>query len=129
MLRSGRTLVTTLLALLAGIGALAVASPAAQASGTFCSNNVCITSHDDGEYLGGLEVGVWQRSDPGWTRVHVWSSDGSYNVWTGGQQGSYLRTLVEWVFPRRSFRSGTRVCAEGWKDGRSVGLPCFTIRA
>jgi hypothetical protein len=84
MLRSGRTRVATTLAVLAGIGAMAVASPSAHASGEFCSNHVSITSHDDGLYLGGLEIGVWQSSNPGWTKVHVWSSDGRYDVWTGG---------------------------------------------
>lgn len=113
------------------VTALAIAAtPApAHAAGRFCNHDVCVRSHDSGEYLGGLELQVWQSSRPGWTRVHVWSSDGRYNVWTRGQQGSYMRTLIEWVHPRRYFRSGTRVCAEGFVAGRSVGLPCFTIRA
>ena len=40
-----------------------------------------------------------------------------------------MRTLVHWVFPRRYFRSGAKVCAEASIDGRKVGLPCFTMRA
>ena len=124
-MRSGRTL----LALIAGMVALAIAAPTANASGRFCSLDTCIRSHDDGEYLGGLEIELWQSSSPGWTRAHVWSSDGRYNVWSKGQQGSWMRTAIAWVFPRRSFRSGTRICAEGFKDGRSIGRPCFTIRA
>jgi hypothetical protein len=125
MLRSGRTL----LAVLVGLAAFAFATPAADASGRFCNNAVCITSHDDGLYLGGLEVGVWQGSRPGSTNIRVWSSDGRYNVYARNLRGSYMRTLVHWVFPRRWFRSGARVCAEATIDGRKVGLPCFTMRA
>ncbi len=124
-MRSGRTL----LAVLAGMVALAIAAPAANASGKWCNNAVCITSHDDGLYLGGLEVGVGQGSRPGSTNVHVWSSDGRYNVYHQNLRGSYGRTLVHWVFPRRYFRSGAKVCAEASIDGRKVGLPCFTMRA
>jgi hypothetical protein len=125
MLRSLRLV----LALLAGIAALAIASPAANASGKFCNNAVCITSHDDGLYLGGLEVGVGQGSRPGSTNIHVWSSDGRFNVYHQNLRGSYMRTLVHWVFPKKWFRSGARVCAEASIDGRKVGLPCFTMRA
>ena len=109
--------------------AFAAVAPAAEARGRFCNNWVCITSHDDGLYLGGLEVGVWQSSVPGSTNVHIWSSDGRYDYYRRGLRGSYLRTLVHWAFPRRYFRSGARVCAEASIDGRKVGLACFTMRA
>jgi hypothetical protein len=125
----GRRWLATLIALLGVIGALVVAAPASYASGRFCNRDVCITSHDDGLYLGGLEVGVWEGPRPGSTNVHVWSSDGRYNVYYQNLQGSYMRTLVHWVFPRRWFLSGARVCAEASIDGRKVGLPCFTMRA
>ena len=122
-MRSGRTLI----ALLAGVVALALAAPAANASGRFCNGDTCIRSHDNGLYLGGLEVELFQSSLPGWTQAHVWSSDGRYNVWSRGQEGRKFRTAIEWVFPRRFFRRGARVCAEGFKDGRRIGRPCFTM--
>jgi hypothetical protein len=124
-MRSGRAL----LAVLAGIVALAIAAPAADAKGEWCNNQVCIRSHDDGLYLGGLEVKVGQGSRPGSNNIHVWSSDGRFNVYHQNLRGSYMRTLVHWVFPRRWFRSGAKVCAEASIDGRKVGLPCFTMRA
>jgi hypothetical protein len=122
-------MLTSLVAVVAGIGALAVATPAADASGKFCNRDVCITSHDDGLYLGGLEVGVWQSSRPGSTNIRIWSSDGRFNYYRAGLRGSYMRTLVHWAHPRRWFKSGARVCAEATIDGRKVGLPCFTMRA
>ena len=123
MLRSLRLV----LALLAGVAAPAIASPAADAAGKWCNRAVCITSHDEGLYLGGLEVSVGQGSRPGSTNVHVWSTDGRYNVYHQNLRGSYMRTLVHWVFPRKRFADQADVCAEASIDGRKVGLPCFTV--
>jgi hypothetical protein len=120
------------LALLAGIAALAITAPGAQAKGEWCNGSpyeTCIRSHDDGLYLGGLEVKVWQSTAPGSTDIHVWSSDRHYDAWATNLRGSWGRTLVHWFFPRKWFLSGAKVCAQSWVDGRGGGRPCFTMRA
>jgi hypothetical protein len=38
-----------------------------------------------------------------------------------------FRAYRDQAYPQRHFPSGTRLCAEGFRDGQSVGLPCGTV--
>lgn len=38
-----------------------------------------------------------------------------------------FRTYRDQAYPQRHFPAGTRLCAEGFRGGSSVGLPCVTL--
>ncbi|MFI6275265.1 hypothetical protein [Streptomyces sp. NPDC050988] len=42
--------------------------------------------------------------------------------------GTYLgRVYRDQAYPQRHFPAGTRLCAEGFRGGTGVGLPCVTL--
>ncbi|TDC47525.1 hypothetical protein E1281_26165 [Actinomadura sp. KC345] len=118
----------TLAATAAATGATVVAGVPAQAAGEWCNNWVCIETYDTGTYLGRVELNVWSSSLGGTVTGRVWTTNG-WSARTKTETVGKFTTYRGYVYPQRHFPSGTRLCGEGWLDGRSVGLPCVTIRA
>ncbi|WP_433469421.1 hypothetical protein [Spirillospora sp. CA-128828] len=109
-------------------GASVVASAPAHAAGEWCNNWVCIETYDTGTYLGRVELNVWSSSLGGTVTGRVWTTNG-WSANTKRETVGAFTTYRDYVYPQRRFPAGTRLCGEGWLDGRSVGLPCVTITA
>ncbi|MFE0174064.1 hypothetical protein ACFWZ2_17260 [Streptomyces sp. NPDC059002] len=124
---------TTLRKIVAGIGATAAAiglvcaagQPAA-ADGKWCNNSVCIETYDSGTYLGRVEVSVVNTNQPHRISARVWTTNG-WSANTKTEDVAAFRTYRDQAYPQRHFPAGTRLCAEGFRGGDSVGLPCVTI--
>jgi hypothetical protein len=116
-----------------GIGVAAVAlscviaaGPPAAAAGKWCNNSVCIETYDTGTYLGRVEVSVINTNQPHRISARVWTTDG-WSANTKVEDVAAFRTYRDQAYPQRHFAAGTRLCAEGFRGGDSVGLPCVTI--
>lgn len=118
----------TLAATAAVGGASVVVSTPAHAAGEWCNNWVCIETYDTGTYLGRVELNVWSSSYGGTVTGRVWTTNG-WSANTKRETVGKFTTYRGYVYPQRHFPAGTRLCGEGWLDGRSVGLPCVTITA
>ena len=113
-------------AALAAIGCVIAAGPPAAASGKWCNNAVCIETYDNGTYLGRVEVSVINTNQPHRISARVWTTDG-WSANTKTEDVAAFRTYRDQAYPQRHFPAGTRLCAEGFRGGESVGLPCVTI--
>ncbi|MDG4862606.1 hypothetical protein P8605_31160 [Streptomyces sp. T-3] len=116
-----------------GIGVIAAAlcstvagGPPAAADGKWCNNSVCIETYDSGNYLGRVEVSVTNTNQPHRMSARVWTTNG-WSANTKVEDVSAFRTYRDQAYPQRHFPAGTRLCAEGFRGGQSVGLPCVTI--
>jgi hypothetical protein len=119
--------------LAAGIGTTAAAlgcaiatGSSAAADGKWCNNAVCIETYDSGTYLGRVEVSVVNTNQPHRISARVWSTNG-WSANTKVEDVAAFRTYRDQAYPQRHFPAGTRICAEGFRGGDSVGLPCVTI--
>ena len=56
------------------------------------------------------------------------SGGAGFSGWTKAQTLGKFTTYRGWVTVNRVLPEGSRICAEGFLDGRSHGLPCTTIR-
>ncbi|MFE5867124.1 hypothetical protein ACFQ6V_00580 [Streptomyces roseifaciens] len=119
--------------ILSGIGAMAAAlgcviasGPPAAAAGKWCNHSVCIQTYDTGNYLGRVEVSVTNTNQPNRIRARVWTTNG-WSAGTKTEDVAKFRTYRDQAYPQRHFPPGTRLCAEGFRGGASVGLPCTTI--
>ncbi|QCX74242.1 hypothetical protein C9F11_02695 [Streptomyces sp. YIM 121038] len=117
----------------AGIGALAAAlgcvvatGPSAVADGKWCNHSVCIETYDTGTYLGRVEVSVTNTNRPHRISARVWTTNG-WSAHTKVEDVAAFRTYRDQAYPQRHFPAGTRLCAEGFRGGESVGLPCVTL--
>ncbi|MFI6873918.1 hypothetical protein ACIBL6_10805 [Streptomyces sp. NPDC050400] len=113
-------------AVVAALGCLVVAGPPAVADGKWCNNAVCIETYDTGTYLGRVEVSVINTNQPHTISARVWTTDG-WSATTKTEDVAAFRTYRDQAYPQRHFAAGTRLCAEGFRGGDSVGLPCVTI--
>ncbi|MCQ4214035.1 MULTISPECIES: hypothetical protein [Streptomyces] len=113
-------------AVAAALGCLVVAGPPAVADGKWCNNAVCIETYDTGTYLGRVEVSVINTNQPHTISARVWTTDG-WSATTKTEDVAAFRTYRDQAYPQRHFAAGTRLCAEGFRGGDSVGLPCVTI--
>lgn len=107
----------------------APASPAA-AEGKWCNNSVCIETYDMGTYLGRVEVSVTNTNQPNRIRARVWVTNNRTDLWSANtkvEDVAAFRTYRDQAYPQRHFPSGARLCAEGFRNGQSVGLPCVTL--
>ncbi|MGH4034019.1 hypothetical protein ACQB60_34380 [Actinomycetota bacterium Odt1-20B] len=102
------------------------AAPPAAADGKWCNNSVCIETYDSGTYLGRVEVSVTNTNQPHTISARVWTTDG-WSANTKVEDVAAFRTYRDQAYPQRHFPAGTRLCAEGFRGGESVGLPCVTI--
>ncbi|MEU8431594.1 hypothetical protein AB0F18_01560 [Streptomyces sp. NPDC029216] len=124
---------TTLRKIVTGISATAAAcmllfatgSPAA-ADGKWCNHSVCIETYDTGTYLGRVEVSVVNTNQPHRISARVWTTNG-WSATTKSEDVAAFRTYRDQAYPQRHFPAGTRLCAEGFRGGESVGLPCVTL--
>lgn len=110
----------------AALGCLVAAGPPAAADGKWCNNAVCIETYDTGTYLGRVEVSVINSNQPHTISARVWTTDG-WSATTKTEDVAAFRTYRDQAYPQRHFAAGTRLCAEGFRGGESVGLPCVTI--
>ncbi|KJY28302.1 hypothetical protein VR46_38120 [Streptomyces sp. NRRL S-444] len=117
----------------AGVGTAAAAlccvvaaGPPAAAEGKWCNNSVCIETYDDGTYLGRVEVSVTNTNQPNRIHARVWTTNG-WSANTKVEDVAKFRTYRDQAYPQRHFPAGTRLCAEGFRGGSSVGLACVTI--
>ncbi|NEB79316.1 hypothetical protein G3I40_29465 [Streptomyces sp. SID14478] len=110
----------------AALGCVVAAGPSAQADGKWCNNAVCIETYDTGTYLGRVEVSVININQPHTISARVWTTDG-WSATTKTEDVAAFRTYRDQAYPQRKFPAGTRLCAEGFRGGESVGLPCVTI--
>ncbi|MEU9500086.1 hypothetical protein [Streptomyces sp. NPDC048196] len=113
-------------AMTAALGLVLVAGPPAAAAGKWCNHAVCIETYDIGTYLGRVEVSVVNSNQPHRISARVWTTNG----WSANakvEDVAAFRTYRDQVYPQRHFPSGTRLCAEGFRGGESVGLPCVTL--
>ncbi|MFE0255101.1 hypothetical protein [Streptomyces sp. NPDC059010] len=121
-----REIVTGIGATAAAVGIVFAAGPPATAEGKWCNNSVCIETYDNGTYLGRVEVSVTNTNQPNRISARVWTTNGwSANMKT--EDVAAFRTYRDQAYPQRHFPAGTRLCAEGFRGGSSVGLPCVTI--
>ncbi|MFH8572925.1 hypothetical protein [Streptomyces sp. NPDC017993] len=114
----------------AALGCVIAAGPPAAAAGKWCNHSVCIETYDSGTYLGRVEVSVTNTNQPNRIRARVWVTNDRGNLWsanTKAEDVAKFRTYRDQAYPQRHFPSGTRLCAEGFRGGTSVGLPCVTI--
>ncbi|WP_197683903.1 hypothetical protein [Allokutzneria albata] len=98
----------------------------ALASGKWCNNSVCIETYDNGTYLGRVEVSVTNTNQPHRISARVWTTNG-WSANTKVEDVAKFRTYRDQAYPQRHFPAGTRLCAEGFRGGSSVGLPCVTL--
>ncbi|MEU3503786.1 hypothetical protein ABZ726_24540 [Streptomyces hundungensis] len=112
----------------AALSCVVVTGPPAAASGKWCNNAVCIETYDNGDYLGRVEVSVINTNQPHRIHARVWTTNG-WSANTKVEDVSKFRTYRDQAYPQRHFPPGTRLCAEGFRGGESVGLPCVTITA
>ncbi|MFJ9852288.1 hypothetical protein [Streptomyces sp. NPDC101150] len=124
---------TALRKIVTGIGATAVAvgivfaaGPPATADGKWCNHAVCIETFDSGTYLGRVEVSVVNTNRPHRISARVWTTNG-WGADTKVEDVDAFRTYRDQAYPQRHFPAGTRLCAEGFRGGESVGLPCVTL--
>ncbi|WP_406340760.1 hypothetical protein [Streptomyces sp. NBC_00648] len=110
----------------AALGCVIAAGPPAAADGKWCNNSVCIQTYDIGTYLGRVEVSVINTNQPHRISARVWTTNG-WSTNTKVEDVAAFRTYRDQVYPQRHFPAGTRLCAEGFRSGDSVGLPCVTI--
>ncbi|MGW1375026.1 hypothetical protein ACWD6P_12240 [Streptomyces sp. NPDC002446] len=110
----------------AALGLVLVAGPPAAAAGKWCNRSVCIETYDTGTYLGRVEVSVVNTNQPNTISARVWTTDG-WSANTKVEDVATFRTYRDQAYPQRHFAPGTRLCAEGFRGGASVGLPCVTI--
>lgn len=68
---------------------------------------------------------AWQ---PQRISARVWTTNG-WSANTKVEDVAKFRTCRDQAYPQRRFPAGTRLCAEGFRDGAGVGLPCATITA
>ncbi|MEV5607608.1 hypothetical protein [Streptomyces sp. NPDC052225] len=113
-------------AVAAALGCVLVAGPPAAADGKWCNNAVCIETYDTGTYLGRVEVSVINGNQPHTISARVWTTNG-WSAHTKVEDVAAFRTYRDQAYPQRHFPAGTRLCAEGFRGGESVGLPCVTI--
>ncbi|WP_329543629.1 hypothetical protein OG548_01615 [Streptomyces sp. NBC_01356] len=110
----------------ATLGCVIAAGPPAAAAGKWCNNSVCIETYDIGTYLGRVEVSVTNTNQPHRISARVWTTNG-WSANTKVEDVAAFRTYRDQAYPQRHFPAGTRLCAEGFRGGASVGLPCVTI--
>ncbi|MFJ8820883.1 hypothetical protein ACIREE_03780 [Streptomyces sp. NPDC102467] len=110
----------------AALGCVLAAGAPAAADGKWCNNAVCIETYDSGTYLGRVEVSVINTNQPHRISARVWTTDG-WSANTKVEDVDAFRTYRDQAYPQRHFAAGTRLCAEGFRGGESVGLPCVTI--
>ncbi|MGW8378876.1 hypothetical protein [Streptomyces sp. ODS28] len=121
-----RKIVTVVGAASAAVATVLAAGPPAAAEGKWCNNSVCIETYDHGTYLGRVEVSVVNTNQPNRISARVWTTDG-WSADTKVEDVAKFRTYRDQAYPQRHFPAGTRLCAEGFRGGESVGLPCVTI--
>ncbi|MGW7415394.1 hypothetical protein [Streptomyces sp. NPDC054863] len=112
----------------AALGCVVAAGPPAAAEGRWCNNSVCIETYDHGTYLGRVEVSVTNTNQPHRISARVWTTNG-WSANTKVEDVAKFRTYRDQAYPQRHFPAGTRLCAEGFRGGDSVGLACVTITA
>ncbi|WP_338693205.1 hypothetical protein V2W30_02355 [Streptomyces sp. Q6] len=115
-------------AVVVALGCVVAAGPPAAADGKWCNNAVCIETDDTGTYLGRVEVSVINTDQPHTISARVWTTDG-WSAGTEVEDVAAFRTFRDQAYPQRHFPAGTRLCAEGFRGGESVGLPCVTLTA
>ncbi|ANS69866.1 hypothetical protein SLINC_7642 [Streptomyces lincolnensis] len=121
-----KKIVSGIAAMAAALGCvIAVGQPAA-ADGKWCNHSVCIETYDSGTYLGRVEVSVTNTNQPHRISARVWTTNG-WSANTKVEDVAAFRTYRDQAYPQRHFPAGTRLCAEGFRGGASVGLPCVTI--
>ncbi|GAA3148373.1 hypothetical protein ACFQ0X_06550 [Streptomyces rectiviolaceus] len=113
-------------AMAAALGCVIVTGPSAAADGEWCNHSVCIRTYDSGTYLGRVEVSVTNTNQPHRISARVWTTNG-WSAHTKVEDVAAFRTYRDQAYPQRHFPAGTRLCAEGFRGGGSVGLPCVTI--
>lgn len=113
-------------AMAAALGCVVVSAPQAAADGKWCNNSVCIETYDSGTYLGRVEVSVVNTNQPHRISARVWTTNG-WGTHTKVEDVAAFRTYRDQAYPQRHFPAGTRLCAEGFRGGDSVGLPCVTL--
>ncbi|MGD6748296.1 hypothetical protein ACOKM3_41370 [Streptomyces sp. BH106] len=113
-------------AAVAALGCVIAAGQPAAADGKWCNNAVCIETYDSGTYLGRVEVSVVNTNQPHRISARVWTTNG-WSANTKVEDVDAFRTYRDQAYPQRHFPAGTRLCAEGFRGGESVGLPCVTI--
>ncbi|UQX05426.1 hypothetical protein [Streptomyces sp. RerS4] len=125
-MRASRDIVTGVGAAAAALAIVFAAGPPAAASGKWCNHSVCIETYDTGTYLGRVEVSVTNTNQPHRISARVWTTDG-WSARTKVEDVAKFRTYRDHAYPQRRFAPGTRLCAEGFRGGASVGLPCVTL--
>lgn len=113
-------------AVAAALGCVVTAGPPAAAAGKWCNHSVCIETYDNGTYLGRVEVSVTNTNQPHRISARVWTTNG-WSARTKVEDVAKFRTYRDQAYPQRHFPAGTRLCAEGFRGGASVGLPCVTL--
>ncbi|GAA1945737.1 hypothetical protein GCM10009837_84710 [Streptomyces durmitorensis] len=126
MLDITRKTVAGIATLAAALGCVIVTGPSAAADGEWCNHSVCIRTYDSGTYLGRVEVSVTNTNQPNRISARVWTTNG-WSANTKVEDVDKFRTYRDQAYPQRHFPAGTRLCAEGFRGGASVGLPCVTI--
>ncbi|WP_240929958.1 hypothetical protein [Streptomyces coryli] len=110
----------------AACGLVLAAGPPAAAEGKWCNHSVCIETYDHGTYAGRVEVSVTNTNQPNRISARVWTTNG-WSSPTKVEDVGAFRTYRDQAYPQRHFPAGTRLCAEGFRGGHSVGLPCVTL--
>ncbi|KPC63922.1 hypothetical protein [Streptomyces chattanoogensis] len=110
----------------AAVGLVFAAGPPAAADGKWCDHSVCIRTYDTGTYLGRVEVSVVNTDQQHKISARVWTTNG-WSARTKTQAVSASRTYRAKAYPQRHFPEGTRLCAEGFQAGESVGITCITL--
>ncbi|MFF4951134.1 hypothetical protein ACWC2K_17325 [Streptomyces chattanoogensis] len=110
----------------AAVGLVLVAGPPAAADGKWCNHSVCIKTYDTGTYLGRVEVSVVNTDEPHRISARVWTTSG-WSARTKTKDVNASGTYRDKAYPQRHFPEGTRLCAEGFHGGESVGLTCITL--
>ncbi|MCA6091368.1 hypothetical protein LE181_04175 [Streptomyces sp. SCA3-4] len=121
-----RKIITAVSATAAAVGIVFAAGPPAAAAGKWCNHSVCIETYDTGTYLGRVEVSVVNTNQPHTISARVWTTNG-WSARTKTENVAAFRTYRDQAYPQRRFPAGTRLCAEGFRGGASVGLPCVTL--
>ncbi|GAA4932872.1 hypothetical protein GCM10023237_63790 [Streptomyces coeruleoprunus] len=121
-----RKIVAAVSATAAAAGIVLSAAPPAAAAGKWCNHSVCIETYDHGTYLGRVEVSVANTNQPHRITARVWTTNG-WSARTKLEDVAAFRAYRDQAYPQRHFPVGTRLCAEGFRDGASVGLPCVTL--
>lgn len=122
---------TTAIALVvAGTAAAMVVGPAtpAAAAGEWCNNSVCLKTTNSGLYHDVVEVSVWTGNQSG--RIVTGRIFNGRSVWhTKKEQVGSFTTYRGYAKVDRVLRNQSKLCADGYIDGRPVGRPCVTIVA